>query len=235
MSQPHHDLTPAQRKFWTGFVIVVFLLFSLSVTWFIGRPMIQFVEEPDRFRTWVEHGGTASNLLFIGMVVLQVIIALIPGEPLEIGAGYAFGFLEGTFLCYVGILLGSTFVFLLVRRFGRRVLEVFFSKEKITSLRFLQNSRRRNILLFLIMLIPGTPKDLISYFAGLLDIALPRWLLIVAISRIPSLLTSTMGGDAMGEQQYVFAAIVFAVTVLISLLGIYAYRKLGKDEGKRNK
>jgi len=115
------------------------------------------------------------------------------------------------------------------------VLEIFFAKEKIQSLRFLQNSRRRNILLFLIMLIPGTPKDLISYFAGLLDISLQRWLLIVAISRMPSLITSTMGGNAMGEQQYIFAIVVFASTLLISLLGIYTYRKLGKEEKNRGK
>ncbi len=234
MSPKNSELTPTQRRFWAGTAFVVFLLFSFAVAWYIGRPMVHLAGDPELFRAWVDERGWRSGIIFIGMVVLQVIIALIPGEPLEIGAGYAFGFWKGTLLCYIGILLGSALVFLLVRRFGRRLVEIFFSKEKIQSLRFLQNSRRRNILLFFIMMVPGTPKDLISYFAGLLNISLPRWLLVVAIARLPSLITSTMGGHAVGEEEYIFAGIVFAATLIISLAGIYTYRKLGKKASAKD-
>jgi len=235
LPQQHRELTQTQRRFLAGLTFVIFLLFSLFIFIYVGRPMVRFVGEPERFRAWVDRSGIISHLLFVGMVVLQVLVALIPGEPLEIGAGYAFGFWEGTLLCYIGILLGSSMVFLLVRRFGRPLVEVFFSQEKLKSLRFLQNSRQRIILLFLVMLVPGTPKDLISYFAGLLQLSLPRWLLIVAIARIPSLVTSTMGGHAMGEENYLFAIIVFAAALIMALAGIYVYRKLGREEKAADK
>ena len=210
------------------FSLAVFLLLFLAVAWFIGRPMIRFVREPDLFRSWVDSHGIWGSLAFIGMMVLQVVFAIIPGEPLEIGAGYAFGFWEGTLLCMIGVAVGSLLVFALVRRFGVRLVETFFSENKIHSLRFLQNSRKRDILIFFVMFIPGTPKDLLSYFAGLTDIPMARWLLITTVARLPSVVTSTVGGNAVGEQNYLFAIVVFAATLLVSALGLLIYQQLCK-------
>ena len=210
------------------FSLAVFLLLFLAVAWFIGRPMIRFVREPDLFRSWVDSHGIWGSLAFIGMMVLQVVFAIIPGEPLEIGAGYAIGFWEGTLLCMIGVAVGSLLVFALVRRFGVRLVETFFSENKIHSLRFLQNSRKRDILIFFVMFIPGTPKDLLSYFAGLTDIPMARWLLITTVARLPSVVTSTVGGNAVGEQNYLFAIVVFAATLLVSALGLLIYQQLCK-------
>ena len=77
--------------------------------------------------------GVWAPVLFTGMMILQVIVAVIPGEPLEIAAGYAFGAVEGTFLCILGTFIGGMLVFLLVRRFGLRAVEVFFPAEKLRS------------------------------------------------------------------------------------------------------
>lgn len=84
--------------------------------------------------------------------------AVIPGEPLEIAAGYAFGAVEGTILCVLGTFLGGILVFLLVRRFGLRAVEIFFSPEKLQRLRFLHKERRLARWVFLIFFLPGTPK-----------------------------------------------------------------------------
>jgi membrane protein DedA with SNARE-associated domain len=73
-------------------------------------------------------------------------------------AGYAFGIWEGTLLCLVGAVIGSIIVFALVRHFGVKLVEVFYPREKIMSLRFLQNKKRMNLLVILILLIPGTPR-----------------------------------------------------------------------------
>ena len=105
-------------------------------------------------------------------------------------------------------------------------MEVFFPREKIRSLRFLQDSRRLNLLTFIVFFIPGTPKDLLSYFIGLTDMKLGTWLLITAVARIPSIVTSTVTGDALGLKDYQFALIAFGVTLALSLLGILVYRRL---------
>ncbi len=215
-----------RRKLCGAAVIVIFLLFSALVFWFIGRPMIALVENPELFRQWVDTHGIWGRLIFIGMVVLQMAIALIPGEPLEIGAGYAFGAPEGTLLCLVGIFIGSALIFGFVRTFGVRVVEIFYSREKILSMKFLQNTRRLNTITFLLMLIPGTPKDLLSYFVGLTEMKLTTWLLISVCARIPSVLSSTVSGGALGEKNYPLAAIALTATTVTSLIGLLIYRMI---------
>ncbi|MFQ9051930.1 MAG: VTT domain-containing protein [Oscillospiraceae bacterium] len=93
-----------------------------------------------------------------GHGVLQVVVAVIPGEPLEISGGYAFGALRGSVLCLLGGVLGSVAVFALVRRFGRELVEIFFPREKLEKLKFLQSSPKRDALFWLIFTVPGTPR-----------------------------------------------------------------------------
>lgn len=233
MTRPRRTLTERGKKIAGIAAIGIFILFSGLVAWFIGKPMVQFVSEPDRFRAWVESKGALGQILFVGMMALQILVALIPGEPLEIGAGYAFGAVEGTILCVLGILIGSALVFGLVRKFGVRLVEVFFSKEKIQSLRFLQNPKKLNFLAFVVFFIPGTPKDLLSYFVGLTPMKFSTWILITGIARLPSVITSTVAGDALGLKNYQFALIVFGATLAVSGLGLWIYRRISRAHEQR--
>lgn len=220
-----------QKSVWLA-AIVIFIVFCLAVTWFIGIPMIRLAEEPEAFRNWVDSYGIFGRLLFIGMVVLQVLVAFIPGEPVELAAGYAFGVLEGSFLTMAGFLAGSWVVYGLVKKFGVRLVEVFFPSKQIAEFGFLKNPKKTRIVAFILMTIPGTPKDFLSYFAGLTQLRTGEWLTIVAIARMPSLITSTITGAAAGEENYILSAVMLAFTVIISLIGIAYYRVLTKQERK---
>ena len=218
------SLNEKQKKWIAAGAVVIFILFSAAIFWFVGRPMIRFARQPELFRAWVEQRGIWGKIAYVGMVFLQVLVAVIPGEPLEICGGYAFGAFWGTVLCLLGAMLGSVAVFAFVRRFGQPLVEVFFSREKLDSLRFLHSSPRRDALFWLIFTVPGTPKDLLCYFAGLTDLPWRTWLLISSVGRIPSIVTSTIGGDALGVQNYQFALIAFGVTLAISGVGLLIYR-----------
>lgn len=222
--EQRHNLSPRQKKAIGLAAIIVFVLFCAAVGWFVGRPMLRFVQDPERFRAWVDSHGVWSGIVYAGMVFLQVLVALIPGEPLELCGGYAFGSWKGSLLCLGGAVAGSIVVFAFVRRFGRELVEIFFSREQLDRLHFLQSSPKREFLFWVIFMIPGTPKDLLCYFAGLTDLGWRKWLLICSVGRLPSLLTSTLGGDALGGQNYLFAILIFAVTFVLSLLGLGIYR-----------
>ena len=217
-----------KKKIAAGVGLLLFVLITAALCLLVGRPMIDFVSQPETFRDWVDSHGIVSRLAFIGMVVFQAIVAVIPGEPLEIGAGYAFGAVEGTFLCVVGTTVGGVIVFALARTLGMRIVSLFFSEEKIRSVSFLQNTRRLNTVAFLVFLLPGTPKDLLSYCAGLTQIRWPFWLLLTSLARLPSIVTSTVGGNALGVQRYAFAVGVFAVTLVLSGIGLYLYNRIAK-------
>jgi len=227
------SLTKKQQKAIAAAAFVVFLLMMGLLGWFIGVPVLRFAREPEHFRQWVESAGIWGSIAYMGMVIVQILVALIPGEALEIAGGYAFGAVEGTLLCLVAATVGSLLVFGLVRRYGVRLVEVFFSLEKLRSLRFLQSSKKRDMLFLLVFIIPGTPKDLLCYFAGLTDIRFPVWLLICSVGRLPSIITSTVGGDALGTEKYIFAAAVFAVTLLISAAGVLFYNRLKSDDSEK--
>ena len=217
-------MSEKQKKWLAGSGIFLFLLLSALIFVLAGNPLIRFVQEPERFRAWVDAQGVMAPIAFMGMLILQIVVAVIPGEPLEIAAGYAFGAVEGTLLCMLGAFIGRVAVFLLVRRFGTRAVEVFFPLEKLNELKFLQNKRRMTLWVFFLFFLPGTPKDVLCYIVGLTDLPLRSWLIISAIAPFPSIVTSTIGGDALGMGNYTFAIIVFAVTLIISGLGLLAYR-----------
>ena len=217
------SLSEKKKKRLLTLIIVLSLILMGLVTWLVGKPLVQFAKDPNGFRAWVDTHGIWGRVLYVGMVIFQVLVALIPGEPLEIAGGYAFGAWEGTLLCLLGATLGSTLVFLVVRRWGVRVLELYFPREKIESLRFMQNTPKVRVVAFLLMFIPGTPKDLISYCMGLTKIRLSEWIILSTVARIPSIVTSTVGGDALGGQDYRFAILVFTITLAISLLGGLIY------------
>lgn len=215
-------------------LVLVFLLFCAVAGWYIGIPIVRLAHDPHAFRLWVDQFGIWGKIIFILMVIFQVLVALVPGEPLELAAGYAFGALVGTILSMIGILIGSWLVFLLVRRFGTRLVSIFFSDREIKRLRFLKDTRKTNALVFLLMVIPGTPKDLLSYFAGLTRLTTAQWLAIVAIARIPSLVTSTVAGAAAGEENYILAAATAMITLLLSITGLLCYRKICRQQNTRS-
>ena len=215
-----------RKKLLAELALLVYIALTAAICIYAGGPMLHFASEPELFRAWVQQRGIWGRLAYAGMVMLQVFVALIPGEPLEIAGGYAFGALEGTLLCTAGAALGSIMVFALVRRFGMRMVNVFFSKESTRMLKFLKNSPRRRLLLIILFIVPGTPKDLLCYYAGLTDIPWRLWLVLCSAGRLPSIVTSTIGGDFLLARDFWYALIIFGGALLISLLGIMVYKNV---------
>ena len=227
-------LTEQQKKTLSVLAIVIFVLLSAALAWFVGRPMVRFARQPEQFRAWVDGHGAWGPLAYAAMVFLQVLVAIIPGEPLEIAGGYAFGAWAGTALCLLGAGLGSVTGFALVRRWGRGLVEVFFPADKLEKLQFLlHTSPKRTALFWLIFTVPVTPKDLLCYFAGLTDLPWGTWLLIATVGRLPSIVTSTVGGSALGEQNYRAAVIAFALALAVAGVGYVIYRAVCRRHGQK--
>lgn len=223
-----------KRKILSGAVIVAFLTFCFVVGWYIGRPMLAFVKDYEGFKEWIAQSGFMGRVYFVLMVVFQVIIALVPGEPLEIAAGFAFGTAEGTILCVIGTVIGSVIVFYLVRKFGIMLVEAFFSIEKIRSLKFLQNEKKINMLIFLMFFLPGTPKDLLTYFVGVTKINFWVFFFIASIARLPSVITSAVGGEQLARGDYFTAIVVFVATFAVSVLGWYIYSRILRSKEEQS-
>lgn len=223
----HH---PAHKKIICAALLAAILLTALLIALFFGKPLIAFVTNTQAFRQWISNHALTGVLSFVGIRALQTIITILPAEAIEIGAGYAFGIMEGVVLCTIGSAIGSAAIYLFTKKFGVRLIEVFIPMKKIQSFGFIKNAKRLNLFIFLIFIIPGTPKDTLTYLIGLTPMRLPTFLILSSIARFPSIITSTIGGAALGKQNYLFAGLLFGITAIISLAGIFFYRHMTKSD-----
>lgn len=219
---------------------VLSLLVAVGVFYFVARFVVfDFLSTPSAtdFKEFIEGFGAVSVFVALGIQVLQVFIAFIPGEFIEVGLGYAFGAVKGTLLCLLGVGLASTLVFLLVKKWGIRLVELFVSTEKINSLSFINNEKKLKRLTFVLFLIPGTPKDMLTYIVPLTRIKLSEFLAISLIARIPSVVSSTIGGHFFEDGKYLEGITLLVLTTAISIIGLFIYNKITAKykEKKSNK
>jgi len=215
-----------KRRLLSLLSLVLFAIVLLLLTWLFVKVLYPYMESTEKFRAFLETFGWKGRLILFGLQVLQVVIALIPGEIIELGAGYAYGALQGVLICLAGVALSSSLIFWLTKKIGTPLVEVFISREKINELRFINSEKKLKRLIFLLFFIPGTPKDVLTYFVGLTNIRLSEFLTISLVARIPSVLTSTICGQMLGVEKYVTALIVYGITGLCSAIGYYVYTRI---------
>ena len=223
-----------QEKRWKSILPFSLILAALVfIGWRWGGQIVSLVSDPDAFREWIDARGVWGQVVMVAVVAVQILVALIPGEPFEFAAGYAFGVWQGLLLCMLGSFVGGLLAMLLARRFGLKLVKALFPKYDIENLEIFKNPGRLKLLTFLLFLIPGTPKDVMIYALGLTPMGIWQGVGLTCIARIPSIITSTLSGHALGEEQYIASAIIYGLTGLISLIMILIYRKRTKAEAAK--
>ena len=152
-----------------------------------GKSAIELVKDTERFKAWIDGFGIWGIIVFVAIRVLQTVVKFIPTEPIEIAAGLVWGWLGGLLLCLLGNIIGSIIILIMMKRIGVRILRLFRLEKKLQSMRFLQDREKRNRLLFIFYLVPGTPKDTMTYFVGLTDMNMIEFMIISSIARIPAI------------------------------------------------
>lgn len=208
-------------------LVIVFFFGLAALCW---EPILSFVADPESLRQWILETGPVGVLVFGLLSILQVIFAIIPGGPFELAAGYVFGVLPGSLLCDVTMTIGSVLVFLLVRKFGMCFVELFISRKQIDSIHFLKNTQKLQSILFFIFLIPGTPKDVITYLAGLTELPLRSWIFICFVGRFPAILLTALSGSALGSARYGIVAAVIVVFAVFYLIGMRLYKRWNQEQ-----
>ena len=212
-----------------GLISLVFMILTavgLFLSW-------EYIKEPQLLRDQIGDHYFVGAILMVLISAVQVIVALLPGEFVEIAAGYCFGGWMGALLCTTGIVLGSCTTILLVRFWGSRFVYAFYPKEKIDALPIINDPPKRNILTFILFVIPGTPKDLFTYAIGLTDMSIPLYIALTTAARFPSVILSTLSGDAVGTKDYKMAVVFIIITAAVSGTGLLIYRAILKRRAKK--
>ena len=168
--------------------------------------------------------GPWGPLICIGVQFAQVVIFAIPGEVTQIAAGYVFGAWYGFLYSVIGIMLGSAFDYSFARLVGRPVVEKILGESRLERIDKLLSSRKGRSALFILFLLPGMPKDAMSYGAGLTQFKLGEFVVVSGLARMPALLFSTMIGSQLYSRDY-YAMVVTASIAVVVIVGFYWYQK----------
>lgn len=208
---------------WIGPAAALLAVLGVAwATWYFG--LFERFADRDELVEFLRADGWRGPLLLIAVQFVQVILFAIPGEITQVAAGYVFGAWLGFLYSFVGILIGSGTAFLVGRMLGRPLSEKLLGEEALKKLDRAVDSGRGRTAVFLLFLLPGAPKDAMSYGAGVSGMPFLEFLLISNLGRTPALLFSTLFGAQLEQRDYVSMAITAAAVGLV-LLVFWRYQK----------
>ncbi len=226
------DMTDAQKSAYVKYLVGNVLKFSILLILIIGIPLYLYFFQRDFFHSlrsmkdakeFLLAQGNSAIIAYLAIQILQVIISIIPGNILQMAAGYIFGFRIGFLTSVIGVTLGSMITFYLGRFLGQDAMKMMFGELRFAKFMEKCNSKRGFIVLFILNLIPGGPKDLLCYVAGVSNMRFGVFVTVVMSARIPALCASILFGKFVDGKNYI-AVTVIVVAVTISMLLIYFKR-----------
>ncbi len=201
-----------------GLVVFIVLITAIVVAiW----PTLSIVFEPGGVETLIElitSQGPLGVLILLGMQLLQIIVAFIPGEVVQIAAGMMYGPLWGSVVILVSCVLSSMVVYELVHKLGAPFVRSMVGEKQLLKFRQFELSGKFGVTVFILFLIPGFPKDVLTYIVPLSDMNLRTFLLLSTIGRTPGVIISTYAAAGLADGNIVTSVIIFVVAALIAII-----------------
>lgn len=225
-----NELTKSRKISLIIDIIVISLIIG-SIIWLlianIDKLKLLSTEEG---QIWIENSvkktGVWGVLVLIGFQILQVVIAIIPGEVVEIASGVMFGPFFGTLICLIGLNIATMVIFVLMRFLGKPFLNLYIKDNDKNKFKFLEDPVRALTILFFIFFTPGIPKDIFIFPIPFTKINMWHFMIVSTIARIPSILTSTLVGSAIISKDYKLAFIVTIIMGAFAVIGLIFNKKI---------
>ncbi len=218
-------------------IIVITIFIGIIIYLFPVMKNLSTKEGQVAFKEKVDSSGILGLMSLFGLQVAQIFLIIVPGEPIEILAGMCYGSIWGTVFIMVSAGIISTTIFFLVRRYGKKFVCDFCNEEKIEKIeknKLFQNPKKIEMIMFILFLVPGTPKDLLVYISGLLPIKPSKFILISTFARFPSVITSTLAGENLAIGDWKMSIILYVAIVAIVAIIIFIISKFDKDKLTRD-
>lgn len=201
-------------------IVIALLLAGATVACIPLIKDLNSTEGIDRMKERLEsYGGFLGGLIFTAIQALQVVVAIVP--PVQILGGVLFGWFAGALLSIAGVFIGAAVVFLIVNKFGRPLVEAFVDEESFHRFRFLQDEKKLVGILMLLYIIPGIPKDVLTYIVPLTKVSKRDFFLLVMPCRIPAIVLSTVFGSNVKSGNFVAAVIIVGVFAVMAVAGFF--------------
>lgn len=217
------------KKLITILKLLILLGVVVGIPTYIGVYHQDFLAQFDSLEdvnAFLDSYQTASVFVYFAIQILQIIVCIIPGQALQFAGGYVFGIGIGYVLSIAGAAVGTVLTFYLARALGRDALHLFFDEKKIAHFVEKLNSKKALIVVFVIYLIPGLPKDLVTYAAGVSEIKLKPFLVLSLVGRTPGMLCSIVIGNLFNNGSYIGIIVLSIVVAAAFIWGVRHHEKL---------
>ena len=182
--------------------------------------IVRLISNTHRFHDYLNSFGVWSALVFIVFQALQVVISPIPGELTQVAGGFVYGTYVGTVYSLIGILIGSVIAFYIARWFGFPLMRLLVPERMLEKFKFLINTPKAEIGMFILFFIPGVPKDVLTYVAGLTPVNPVHFFIMATAARLPGILLSSFIGAHVEEKEYTQVFIASALAVAVFVFGV---------------
>jgi uncharacterized membrane protein YdjX (TVP38/TMEM64 family) len=212
--------SPARSRAWLA---AAGTLAAVGLGWWLataGRPAFQLLVELYRDRDFLEdclqQAGVWAPVIFIGIQALQVVVSPIPGEVIGFLGGYLFGEALGFVYSTIGLTIGTLASFGIGRWLGSAFVRRIVSPRTWERVGFLARTEGA-ILCLVIYLLPGFPKDIVSYLFGVAPISFWVFAALSTVGRLPGTWVLSTQGAKTASGHYTELAVLTAVVVIVGL------------------
>lgn len=217
---------------WPKFLTVIIILVVLAAATIAVIPLARLLSTEagqqiiiDKMQSF----GVFAPLLFVLLQVLQVVVAFIPGGPVPIIGGILFGEWGALALCLAGFFLGTVLVYYLVQWIGHPLVDRFVSEKHFQKFDFLRKGKRLELFIFLVFLLPGLPKDVLTYLVSFNPKIKPmRLFFLTTIARTPATILTVFVGKSLWDGNYTLTIVLVAIMVVLAAIGLFAKKKIDK-------
>lgn len=202
-------------------LIAFFAIMALLV--YLLWPYFHELFEPggfDRVIGDVRAAGPVGFVILLGLQFLQIVVAFIPGEVTQMAAGLLYGPWVGALVILVGCILSSAFVYVVVKRLGAPFVQKMVPEKYLGKFRAFEQTGKLNVIVFILFLVPGLPKDVFTYLVPLTDMPMRTFLVLSNVGRIPGIVVSTYAAAGLADGRVVESIVIFAVLAAVAIVGI---------------
>lgn len=207
--------------------LIVFIGIMVAVVSFLW-PMLSSIFQPggvDNLIASVREKGAWGVLFLLGLQLVQIVIAFIPGEVVQMAAGIIYGPWLGALIILIGCVISSAIVFTLVHWLGAPFVQDMVSEKNMEKFEAFQKSGKLSMIVFILFLIPGLPKDVFTYLVPLTNMRMRTFLIISNGARIPGIIVSTYAASGLVSGDIMQSVIIFVIAAAIALIAILLFNK----------
>lgn len=186
----------------------------------------------DRLVERVQNAGPAGVLILLGMQFLQIVVAFIPGEVVQLAAGLMYGPWLGSLIILIGCVISSSVIYKMVHALGAPFVQGMVSTEHLAKFHKFEEQGKLDVIVFILFLIPAMPKDVFTYLVPLTDMKYKKFITITTIGRIPGVLASTYAASGFASGDFVGPAIVIGIVAVIAIVAIIFRERIMEALGK---